>query len=143
MNALFFYGCIRLITLIYGSKRCCILPCTSKYGRFTARISLETTGVLRRIRTAIYGRNTVPTKRVFHGPYTVVIFMYTNVFVSMNDGKLSFPIVVTLDLGMSIHVIRTLFVVYLVKIVSHKNAVLFENDLEIVVFDYVLNNALV
>ncbi len=99
VSLLFFYGCIWLITLIYGSKRCCILPCTSKYGHFTARVSLETTGLLCRIRTAIYGRNTVPTKRVFHGPYTVVIFMYTNVFVSVNDGKLSFAIVVTLDLG--------------------------------------------
>jgi hypothetical protein len=99
VSPLFFYGCIRLITLIYGSKRCCILPCTSKYDRFTARISLETTGVLRPIRTAIYGRNTVPTKRVSHSPYTVVIIMYTDVFVRVNDRKPSFAIVVTLDLG--------------------------------------------
>ncbi len=98
---LVFYGCIGLITLIYGSKRCCILPCTSKYDRFTASISLETTGVLRRIRTAIYGRNTVPTKRVSDGPYMVVIVMYTNVCVGVNDVFPSFAIVVTLDLGMS------------------------------------------
>jgi hypothetical protein len=99
VSPLFCDGCIRLITLIYGSKRCCILPCTSKYDRFTARISLEITGVLRRIRTAIYGRNTVPTKRVSHGPYTVVIIMYTDVFAKVNNRKLSFAIVVTLDLG--------------------------------------------
>ncbi len=47
-------------------------------------------------------RNTVPTKRVFHGPYTVVIIMYTNVHVRVNDGKLSFAIVVMLDLGYSL-----------------------------------------
>jgi hypothetical protein len=98
-EALVFYWCIRLITLIYGGKRCCVLLCTSKYDRFTARISVERTGVLRRIRTAIYGRNTVPTKRVSHGPFTVIIITYTNVFVRVNDGKPSFAIVVTLDLG--------------------------------------------
>jgi hypothetical protein len=88
-----------LILLLYGSKRCCILSFTSKYDRFTARTLVETTGVLRRIRTAIYGRNTVPTKRVLHGPYTVVILMYTNVCVRVNGGLWSFAIVVTLDLG--------------------------------------------
>jgi hypothetical protein len=89
--------------LIYCSKRCCILPCTSKYDRFTARISVEITGVLRRIRTVIYGRNTIPTKRVSHGPYTVVIVMYTNLCVRVNGGFPSFAIVVTLDLGSNVY----------------------------------------
>jgi hypothetical protein len=51
--------------------------------------------------TATYGRNTVPTERLFHGSYTVVIIMYPNVYVRVNDGKLSFAIVVVLDLGIS------------------------------------------
>ncbi len=49
--------------------------------------------------SSTYGRNTVPTKRMFHGPYTVVIVMYTNVYVIVNDGKPPFMIVVMFDLG--------------------------------------------
>ncbi len=49
--------------------------------------------------TAKYGRNTVHTKRLFHGPYTVVIITYTDVRVRGNGGKPSFTITVTLLLG--------------------------------------------
>ena len=49
--------------------------------------------------TVEYGRNTVPTKCLFHGPYTVVIMTFTNVYISVNDGLPSFTIIVMLDLG--------------------------------------------
>ena len=50
--------------------------------------------------TVEYGRNTVPTKCLFHGTYTVVIMTFTNVYISVNDGLPSFTIIVMLDLGM-------------------------------------------
>ncbi len=49
--------------------------------------------------TVEYGRNTVPTKCVFHGPYMVVIITFTNVYISVNDGLSSITIIVMLDLG--------------------------------------------
>jgi len=50
--------------------------------------------------TVTYGRDTIPTKGALHGPYTVVIIMYPNVYVRVNDGKPSVALVVTLDMGM-------------------------------------------
>ncbi len=76
------YGCIRWNTVVLrrgfrGKRRWCYVV----YG------------------AATYGRNTAHTKRVFHGPYTVVIILFTAVSVSVNDDLRSFTIVVMVDLG--------------------------------------------
>ena len=49
--------------------------------------------------TAIYGRNTVPTKRVIYGPYTVVSMPFTVVYVNVYGCIRPFTVVVLLDLG--------------------------------------------
>ncbi len=49
--------------------------------------------------TVKYGRNMVPTKCVFHSPYTVVIMTFKNVYINVKDGLPSFTIIVMLDLG--------------------------------------------
>jgi hypothetical protein len=48
--------------------------------------------------TVEYGRNMVPTKCVFHGPYTLVIMTFRNVYISVNDVLPLFTIIVMLDL---------------------------------------------
>ena len=49
--------------------------------------------------TASYDRNTVHTKRVIYGPYTVVILSVTAVYVIVDGSLRSFTIVVMIDLG--------------------------------------------
>jgi len=49
--------------------------------------------------TAIYGRSTVPTKRVIYGPYTVVSMPFTVVYVNVYGCIRPFTVVVLLDLG--------------------------------------------
>ena len=49
--------------------------------------------------TAWYDRNTVPTKRVIYGPFTIVNVSFTAVYVVVNDCLRSFTIVVLMDMG--------------------------------------------
>ncbi len=50
--------------------------------------------------------NIVPTKRVIHDPYTVVIFSFTTVDISVNDSLPPFTNVIMMDMGI---VIKTTF----------------------------------
>jgi hypothetical protein len=62
--------------------------------------------------TTIYDRNTVDMKRVIYGPFTVVIITITVGYVNVNDRILSFTIVVSIDLGMDIHIMVLKYQLY-------------------------------
>jgi hypothetical protein len=77
----------------------CIRWCSAKDGRNTAVKLLLTTLCFVVNETTRYGRNTIATKRVIDGPFTVVNIAFTAVHVIVYVRIRSFTFVVTIDLG--------------------------------------------
>ncbi len=62
--------------------------------------------------TTIYDRNTVYMKRVLYGPFQIVIITIAVGYVDVIDRILSFTIVVSIDLGMDIHIMVLKYQLY-------------------------------